>query len=69
MIDSRKEQIKTSIYKLASIAFWICLWELASRAWNQSLLLPAPSGVLISLFTLSLQESFWRIIFTSFIKI
>ena len=69
MNDKRREDIKRLGYKILSISFWLCLWEVISRAWDQKLLLPAPSGVLFTLIELSGSLDFWQTILNSFLKI
>ncbi len=66
---TRREHIKAYVYKVISLGFWICLWEILSRVWNQKLLLPAPSGVLLTILKLSSSMEFWQIIINSFLKI
>ncbi len=69
MNDKRREDIKRLAYRILSISFWLSLWEIISRVWDQKLLLPAPSGVLLTLIDLSGSLDFWQTILNSFLKI
>lgn len=46
-------------------AFWLGVWALAAHFVGESLLLPTPGEVLVRLWTLSGQGSFWLTVLTS----
>jgi len=45
---------------LIILAFWLAVWQALSMGVSQSLLLPSPGAVLLRLFELALEASFWR---------
>ncbi|MDR0434675.1 MAG: ABC transporter permease subunit [Gracilibacteraceae bacterium] len=49
--------------------FWLAVWEIGSRALNQSLLLVSPVTVLTRLGQLAGTTGFWQAVFFSFLRI
>lgn len=65
-----KTKSKKQLYqRAASIGFALILWYAASVLLGQPLLLASPFQVIRRLFTLCMEDSFWRTIFYSFLRI
>ena len=67
-----KKTRKTStriLIGLGVLIFWIGVWAIASAAVHQELLIPAPWVVCQHLFKIVTGGSFFRIIFTSFLRV
>ncbi len=54
---------------LASLAFWLLVWELLSLRVDSALLLPEPGAVAARTLGLMLTAQFWRITAVSLLRI
>lgn len=57
------------IKKLFILLFWLALWQAASMAVGNSILLVGPADVLVSLYSQAVTPDFWQTIAASFAKI
>lgn len=64
-----KKVNKKTIANVLSILCWIGLWQFASVAIGQEILLVSPATVIIKLFQLALFKEFWYAVLFSFGKI
>lgn len=55
--------------KLWAVLFWLLLWQAASMAINQEILLVSPASVIRRLFALAGESSFWQSVSFSFMRI
>ena len=55
--------------RLWAVALWLMVWQAASWAVGQEILLASPLAVLIRLGELMQEASFWRAILFSFVRI
>lgn len=55
--------------RLWAVAFWLLVWQAASIAIGQEILLVSPVSVVLRLFTLMQEATFWRSILFSFRRI
>lgn len=56
-------------FRVWAIVFWLVVWQLASMALGQEILLVSPVSVLLRLGTLIRTLAFWHAVFFSFIRI
>ncbi len=61
--------IKNRVYKILSFIIWILVWEGFSLYLNESLLLPSPWNVLLTLFSLIAEKIFWRSVWFSLFRV
>lgn len=66
MKNKRTEKAKIRLW---SAAFWLLIWEIASRLIGQEILLVSPVSVLQRLFRLAGEAEFWNSIAYSFVRI
>jgi NitT/TauT family transport system permease protein len=66
-----KEQTNAgkAVTKIAVIVIWLALWQLAHIIVGKEVLIPAPLGVILRLFELSGDFSFWSTTFSSLLRI
>ena len=61
-------QVKV-LRRLAVIAFWLAVWQLAAAAVGKELLLPGPPAVMKKLIELASAETFWRTLARSILRV
>ncbi len=61
-------QVKV-LRRLAVIAFWLAVWQLAAAAVGKELLLPGPPAVLKKLIALASTGAFWRTLARSILRV
>ena len=64
-----KKQEKTNKIKLWAVVFWLLIWQGASSAVGQEILLVSPVSVLKRLLELGVQGDFWASIGFSMLRI
>ncbi len=62
-------KLKAAARHLAVAAFWLIVWEVAARAINQVLLIPAPGLVLKTLAGLVVSSRFWLAVAMTLLRI
>lgn len=69
MISITRDKKSGPVGKAAAVLFWIAVWQAASMAVGQEILLASPAAVLIRLAELLTHADFWRSIGFSMIRI
>ena len=65
----KKPDLKSFIYRLAAVAFWILVWEALARYVGSDLIICAPSAALKRLFELCTTGGFWSAVAFSSLRI
>ena len=61
--------LKKITLPLAAAAFWLILWQIASLAVGNPLILPSPIATLARLAELSLEADFWKTVGSSLLRV
>ena len=61
--------LKKIALSAAAAAFWLILWQIASLAVGNPLILPSPIATLVRLVELSLESDFWKAIGSSLLRV
>ncbi|HIT07103.1 MAG TPA: ABC transporter permease subunit [Candidatus Scybalocola faecipullorum] len=69
MISISADKKKTKKIKLWAVIFWLAVWQAASMAIGQEILLVSPAAVLFRLFQLVWTADFWQAVGFSLIRI
>lgn len=65
----RNKKKNEKINEIAAIIFWLLIWQIASMKINQEILLVSPGRVLLNLFTLVREKTFWSAVIFSITRI
>ena len=63
------KRVKSFIFALLSIAFWIIVWDVISNKANSELILPTPKNTLSTFLELTKTSEFWKICLSSVMRI
>lgn len=67
--DRSCQQQTSTIYKIASVLFWILIWFIASLLIKEELFLPSPFKTFEALLSLVRENSFWKSILFSLSRV
>lgn len=67
--SSRTGRVTIYVYKILAIAFWIIIWEVASRWIDKEVLLASPWKVCLTMLQLIQSNRFWQTIAFSSLRI
>ena len=67
--DRSCQKQTSTIYKIASVLFWILIWFIASLLIKEELFLPSPFKTFEALLSLACENSFWKSILFSLSRV